>query len=395
MLTDGALRMLVLLNFHLLGFSPIQLAYLFLIYEFMGILTNFFGGWLVNRFGLIPVLYSGLTIQIISLLSLFMVPMELGIGVSVVFVMAAQGFSGIAKDLTKVSSKSAVKILAPDSSDKILFKWVATLTGSKNAMKGFGFLLGGIFLALFGYKVSLAILIAILVAIFVAIFFSNPSVSAGSVKSVKFINVISSNHKINFLSLARLFLFGARDTWFVVGIPIYFLEVFEASEIFGDRSAFFLVGGYMAIWIILYGLVQAYAHRIFVGFNDYKLKSGAIFWIFPLPLVPLFLAFATYIIEPHSIILTILLIVGLLIFGSIFAVNSSLHSFLILKFTTLERASLDVGFYYMANAAGRLVGTLLSGLSFQFGGLSSCLIVSAIFLLVATFFTWLIPITRK
>ena len=395
MLTDGALRMLVLLNFHLLGFSPIQLAYLFLIYEFMGILTNFFGGWLVNRFGLIPVLYSGLTIQVLSLLGLVLVPTDVGIVMSAIFVMVAQGFSGMAKDLTKVSSKSAVKILTPKSSDQMLFRWVAILTGSKNAMKGFGFLLGGFFLGFFGYRVSIAILIVILIAVFVGVILSSPSVSSNGIKSVKFRSIISSNRRINFLSMARLFLFGARDTWFVVGIPIYFLGVFEGAEIFGEQSAFFLVGGYMAIWIILYGAVQAYTHKIFAGFNDCKLNSGAMVWIVPLPLVPLFLAFTTYIIEPQSIILTILLIVGLLIFGAIFAVNSSLHSFLILKFTTLERVSLDVGFYYMANAAGRLLGTLLSGLSFQVGGLSSCLIVSAIFLLAATFFTWCIPITRK
>ncbi len=288
MLTDGALRMLVLLNFHLLGFSPIQLAYLFLIYEFMGILTNFFGGWLVNRLGLIPVLYSGLTIQVLSLLGLVLVPNDIGIVMSVIFVMVAQGFSGMAKDLTKVSSKSAVKILTPKSSDQMLFRWVAILTGSKNAMKGFGFLLGGFFLAFFGYRVSITILIVILIAVFVGIILSSPSVSSNGIKSVKFRSIISSNRRINFLSMARLFLFGARDTWFVVGIPIYFLGVFDGAEIFGEQSAFFLVGGYMAIWIILYGAVQAYAHKIFAGFNDCKLNSGAMVWIVPLPLVPLF-----------------------------------------------------------------------------------------------------------
>lgn len=49
MLSDGALRMLVLLHFNGLGFSLIQLAYLFLLYEIAGIVTNLAAGWLAAR----------------------------------------------------------------------------------------------------------------------------------------------------------------------------------------------------------------------------------------------------------------------------------------------------------------------------------------------------------
>ena len=62
-LTDGALRMLVLLHFHQLGYTPVNLAFLFLLYEFFGILTNLFGGWIGSRFGLRLTLFAGLAIK--------------------------------------------------------------------------------------------------------------------------------------------------------------------------------------------------------------------------------------------------------------------------------------------------------------------------------------------
>ena len=391
MFTDGALRMLVLLNFHLLGFSPIQLAYLFLIYEFMGTLTNFFGGYLVKRFGLIPILYSGLTIQTLSLIGLAVAPMDLGVTLSVFFVVIAQGFSGVAKDLTKVSAKSAVKILAPKTSNTTLFKWVAILTGSKNAIKGLGFLSGAVLLAIFDYVASLAILIGILVFIFFAIVVSRPSLKNSKIKAVKLKNIFSTDSRVNYLSLARLFLFGARDVWFVVGVPIYFLEVFKNTTIFGEQSAFFLVGGFMAIWVILYGVTQASTHKLFRNMDERSLKSNAVSWASLSMVAPLLLTLAAFTYDNQTLVLTSSLVVGLLFFGAIFAVNSSLHSFLILKYTTLDRAPLDVGFYYTANASGRLLGTLMSGVSYEIGGLSLCLFTAFIFLMVATVCTKFIP----
>jgi len=143
--------MLVLLHFHTLGFSPVQLAYLFVLYEIAGVVTNLSAGWLAARFGLTRTLYSGLALQILALLALAQLDPSWSITASVVFVMCVQGLSGIAKDLAKMSSKSAVKLLAPDTGDA-LFKWVALLTGSKNAVKGLGFLLGAALLAGIGFK---------------------------------------------------------------------------------------------------------------------------------------------------------------------------------------------------------------------------------------------------
>ena len=135
MLSDGALRMLVLLHFNGLGFSPVQLAYLFLLYEVAGIVTNMAAGWIAARFGLASTLYAGLGLQIAALTALAQLDPAWSVGSSVVFVMAVQGASGVAKDLAKMSSKSAVKLLAP-SANGGLFRWVAVLTGAKNAVKG-------------------------------------------------------------------------------------------------------------------------------------------------------------------------------------------------------------------------------------------------------------------
>ena len=161
MLTDGALRMLVLLHFHTLGFTPLQLAYLFLLYEFFGMVTNLTAGWIAKKIGLNITLYSGLFLQILSLLLLTQIDKNWSITLSVIFVMATQGLSGIAKDLTKMSSKSSVKLLAPDNNSK-LFQWVSFMTGSKNAVKGFGFLLGSLLLTFIGFKSSLFFMAAFL-----------------------------------------------------------------------------------------------------------------------------------------------------------------------------------------------------------------------------------------
>ena len=136
-LTDGALRMLVLLHFHTLGFSPLDLAFLFLLYEAMGIFSNFFGGWIGSRFGLRITFFAGLFIQISALLMLSSVQTDWIISFSVIYVMLAQALSGVAKDLTKMSSKSAVKLVVDGRDQGLLFKWIAILTGSKNATKGF------------------------------------------------------------------------------------------------------------------------------------------------------------------------------------------------------------------------------------------------------------------
>jgi hypothetical protein len=374
MLSDGALRMLVLLHFNALGFSPVQLAWLFLLYEVAGIVTILAAGWIAARFGLAVTLWSGLLMQIAALVGLAQMDPGWSVAASVAFVMAVQGVSGVAKDLAKMSSKSAVKLLAPKG-DGSLFRWVAVLTGSKNAVKGVGFFLGAALLAVAGFTGAVWGMAAVLAAILMGIWaFLPPGLPQGS-KAARFSSVWSRDPKINRLSLARMFLFGARDVWFVVGVPVYFQSILSDGSPDSRRAEFFLIGGFMALWIIAYGAVQAAAPRLLAakGKPEAEIVAKAIRWAAWLVPIPFVLALAAWIAGAPALWLSLLIVVGLLVFGFVFAVNSSVHSYLILAFSKDDRVSQDVGFYYMANAAGRLLGTLLSGISFQLGGLPLCL----------------------
>ncbi len=385
MLTDGALRMLVLLHFHMLGFSPVQLAYLFILYEVAGIVTNLSAGWIAARFGLTSTLYAGLGLQIGALLALALLDPGWSITVSVVFVMCVQGLSGVAKDLAKMSSKSAVKLLAPKGQGG-LFRWVAILTGSKNAVKGLGFLLGAAALGLAGFVPSVLGMAGLLAVVLIAVVLRMPGGLPAGRKGAKFREVFSDSANVNWLSAARVFLFGARDVWFVVGIPIYFYAVLSDGSEAGNRAAFFLIGTFMAVWIILYGAVQASAPRLLRAATrpEEELIGAAKLWAGGLSVVPAALAMLVWASGAPAPGLTAAIVVGLLVFGAVFAVNSALHSYLILAFTKAERVTMDVGFYYMANAAGRLIGTLLSGLSYQLGGLPACLGTAAVMLVASS-----------
>ncbi|MEH6675158.1 MAG: organoarsenical effux MFS transporter ArsJ [Sulfitobacter sp.] len=388
MLTDGALRMLVLLHFHTLGFSPVQLAYLFVLYEIAGVVTNLSAGWIAARFGLNSTLYAGLSLQVIALLALTQLDPAWSVTASVVFVMLVQGLSGVAKDLAKMSSKSAVKLLAPTTGGG-LFRWVALLTGSKNAVKGAGFLLGAGMLALLGFVPSALLMATILFVILIGVIIGMPAGLPVGRKDAKFTEVLSKNRNINWLSAARLFLFGARDVWFVVGIPIYFYAVLSDGSVESKRDAFFMIGSFMAVWTILYGAVQGWAPRILRADRRTELETltQARHWNLALVVVPALLAALVWITPAPSAALTLTIVGGLLVFGAIFAVNSALHSYLILSFTEAKRVTMDVGFYYMANAAGRLAGTLLSGFTYQIGGLALCLATAAVMLALSAFGT--------
>jgi hypothetical protein len=374
MLTDGALRMLVLLHFHTLGFSAVQLAYLFVLYEVAGMVTNLSAGWLAARFGLTTTLYAGLALQVGALLALSQLDPSWQIASSVIFVMVVQGLSGVAKDLAKMASKSAVKLLAPKEGDG-LFRWVAVLTGSKNAVKGLGFLLGAALLATVGFTGATLAMAAVLAAILLAVGLAMPSGLPAGRKGAKFSEVFSKSANINWLSAARVFLFGARDVWFVVGIPVYFYAVLSDGSEAGNRAAFFMIGTFMAVWIIFYGAIQAAAPRLLRAAqrSEADLIAAARNWAALLAIVPAALALAVLLAGAPAMWLTVLLVLGLMVFGGLFAVNSSLHSYLILAFSKEERVTMDVGFYYMANAGGRLLGTVLSGLTYQLGGVPACL----------------------
>jgi MFS family permease len=385
MLSDGALRMLVLLHFNSLGFTPVQLAWLFLLYEIAGIATNLAAGWLAARFGLAATLYGGLALQIAALLALAQLDPTWGVAASVAFVMAVQGVSGVAKDLAKMSSKSAVKLLAPQE-DGGLFRWVAALTGSKNAVKGLGFFLGAVLLALAGFEAAVWGMAGVLAVILTAVVLFLPAGLPGRMKSEEaWGGWRSRDPRVNRLSLARMFLFGARDVWFVVGIPVYFQSVLSDGTAEGRREAFFLIGSFLALWIIAYGAVQAFAPRLLGGKAQPVdgTTRKAVFWAGLLVPIPFLLAAAAWAAGGPAPWLTTTLIAGLLLFGFVFAVNSSVHSYLILAFGSAERITRDVGFYYMANAAGRLIGTLLSGLSYQVGGLPLCLATAGVMALAS------------
>ena len=376
MLTDGALRMLVLLHFHTLGFSPLQLAYLFLLYEFFGMVTNLTAGWIAKRIGLNITLYSGLFLQILSLLLLTQIDKNWSITLSVIFVMATQGLSGIAKDLTKMSSKSSVKLLAPDNNSK-LFQWVSFMTGSKNAVKGFGFLLGSLLLTFIGFKSSLFFMAAFLSITLILVLILLKDKLSTTKKDTKFSEVFSKNKNINYLSLGRVFLFGARDTWLVVGLPIFLYSILSDGSIESNHKAFFVIGTFMAGWTVFYGFVQSITPKLVS--NNNSTRKQIEFWASALAVIPLFLIPLNFYTQDFLLHNTIFV---LFVFGFVFAINSSIHSFLILKFTDKNRVTLDVGFYYMSNAFGRLMGTLLSGLSYQYGGFSACVLVAAILLFI-------------
>ena len=375
-ITDGALRMLVVLYFHDLGYTTLAIASLFLFYEFFGVVTNLIGGWLGARLGLNKTMNIGLLMQVGALLMLALPSSWL----TIPWVMAAQAFSGIAKDLNKMSAKSAIKTLVPSEQEGALYKWVAILTGSKNALKGAGFFLGGLLLTTIGFQFAVIAMASVLFVVFVGSVLLLDGDMGKAKSKPKFTQLFSKSEQINTLSAARLFLFGARDVWFVVALPIYLGSVFN-----WDHS---LVGGFLALWVIAYGFVQGFAPKI-TGKAEGKVPDGraAMWWVSLLALVTGIIAYSVQIEwQPEYVI-----VIGLLIFGGIFAVNSSLHSYLIVSYAKGDGVSMDVGFYYMANAMGRLVGTILSGWVFQVAGFAACLWVSFGFLLLAALISVKLP----
>lgn len=377
-LTDGALRMLVVLHFHRLGYTPLEIATLFLLYEFFGIVTNLVGGYLGARIGLNRTMHVGLALQVVAL-SLLTVP---DAWLTVPWVMGAQALSGIAKDLNKMSAKSAIKLLVPDGEAGRLYRWVALLTGSKNALKGAGFFLGGVLLAALGFRLALGSMAALLAAIWAASLILLHRDLGRSRARPTFTELFSRSRAVNLLSAARLFLFGARDVWFVVALP-----VFLTSEL---GWSFTGVGSFLAAWIIGYGIVQSVAPTITQRDGLGADGRTAVIWALPLAAVPLAIALGMAVSDDAT---SMVLISGLMVFGALFAVNSSLHSYLIVHHARADGVSLDVGFYYMSNAAGRLLGTLLSGWVFQTYGLGACLWVSSAMLGFALVFT--LPLPRR
>ena len=377
-LTDGALRMLVVLYFHQLGYSPFNIAMLFLFYEIFGVVTNLVGGWLGARLGLNNTMNIGLGLQIVAL-AMLAVPADM---LTIMYVMVAQALSGIAKDLNKMSAKSAIKMLVPSDAQGKLYQWVAILTGSKNGLKGLGFFLGGILLTLFEFRGAVLLMAALLACVWVMSLLSLKADLGKAKNKPKFIDIFSKSPAINLLSAARMFLFGARDVWFVVALPVFLAVTFEWDH--------WWVGGFMASWVIGYGIVQSFAPYV-TGKKHGKVPTGraAFVWAGYLLLIPAAIALALH----FNFYIHVTLIAGLMLFGAVFAINSSLHSYLIVSYAGHDGVSLDVGFYYMANAMGRLIGTVLSGLVYQIYGLEACLWISSGFIALATLISFKLPYT--
>lgn len=375
-LTDGALRMLVVLYFYGLGYSPLQIAMLFIFYEVFGVITNLIGGWLGARLGLNRTMNIGLFTQIVAL-AMLLVPAS---WLTVPWVMAAQALSGIAKDLNKMSAKSSIKLLVPSDAQGKLYKWIAILTGSKNALKGVGFFLGGALLSLIGFEGAVFSMACVLFVVWVFSVIVLKKDLGKAKNKPKFTEIFSKSRAINYLSAARMFLFGARDVWFVVALPVYL-----ASEFGWDH---WTVGGFLAAWIIAYGFIQGFAPKL-TGRQDGRVPDGsdALGWALALAAFPALIALS-FAFDWYT---QYVLIIGLLAFGALFAVNSSLHSFLIVSYAGEDGVSLDVGFYYMANAMGRLIGTVLSGWLYQEYGLAMCLWVSTAFIVLTAFISLGLP----
>ena len=386
-LTDGALRMLVLLHFYKLGYSPFTLALLFLLYEAAGVLANLIGGWLATRYGIARMLSVGLATQITGFLLLSALSPSWTVAMSVAWVVLAQGVCGVAKDLTKTASKSAIKLTAADAGQASgqLFKWVAFFTGSKNAMKGVGFFLGGLLLQTLGFQVALWSMAGLLALVFIGVVALVPPLMGKGKASRSARELFAKSRGINLLAAARVALFGARDVWFVVGVPVF---------LYASGWTFTMVSGFVALWTIGYGVVQALAPAI-VRRSDDGLSTevaAARMWSLLLALVPIGLAVLVAMQVPN---LPWVVVAGLGVFGFAFAVNSSVHSYLILAYAGSEKAAEDVGFYYAANALGRFLGTLLSGLLYQWGGLLFSLSGSAAMLITCWLITLALPADRN
>ncbi len=381
-ITDGAIRMLVLLHFYQLGYTPFMLAFLFLLYETAGIFANVGGGWLASKFGIPRMLATGLILQIGGLCMLSALDPSWGAAASVAWVVAAQGVAGVAKDLTKTASKSAIKATSHDGAGQ-LFRWVAWFTGSKNATKGAGFFIGGFLLQVVGFAPALWLMAAMLALLLAGVLLSLPRTLGKAKASKSFRELFAKTRAINLMAAARIFLFGSRDVWFVVGLPIF---------LYGYGWQYMQVAGFVAAWTIAYGAVQALAPAVVTRSRDGLSREvpAARLWGMALTAIPV--ALVVLLNAPGVPRPDLVLVVGLLIFGFAFAVISSLHSYLILAYAGSEKAAEDVGFYYAANAAGRLLGILLSGALTQAAGMTGCLWGSAVMLALCLAITLLLPV---
>ena len=397
-LTDGGARTIVLLHAHQLGFNAIEIALMFALYELMGVATNLAGGFFGSQHGLRFTVMLSLVLQLVGFTALACTGTVFGelkdATDSVRFeafwwIASCQALNGIAKDLMKLAGKSTPKLVTGPNENSKLFKLVAYLTGMKNSMKGLGYFVGGLLLAGTGYVGALAIMggfIAIL-APFSWIYLDSDLGIAK--KRPKCSQVFNKNRNVNILSGARFFLFGSRDIWFEVAAPLFLAA---APLDWSDGS----VGGFMAGYTIIYGQFQALTAT---AFKTEKLKRNpnnrdVVILAMICAVLPAALGGLLYVIRDHITATQVVLIMGVALYAIVFAANSSVHSFMIVLYSNRDKVAMDLGFYYMANAGGRLVGTVASGFVFYHTkseyGLSVCLWISSAFLLGAALVSMLL-----
>ncbi|CAM9497833.1 unnamed protein product [Ascophyllum nodosum] len=408
-ITDGALRLIVLLHAADLGFNAIEIAFMFSLYEVAGVFTNLFGGVAGSKFGLQCTLMTSLILQIVCLSALTQTERIVGslseatsgsarYMEATLYITAWQTLAGVAKDFMKLTGKATPKLVTKEGAEGRLFQLVAWLTGMKNALKGFGSAMGALLVSQIGWINSLWILVGFLFLFLpLGVLGMDRDLGVSQAKKIDWKGVFNKGRNVNTLSFARFFLFASRDAWFEIGLPLFLrLELGWRGEV---------VGLVLAGYIIIYGNLQAMTTKLYKksdGSAGQPTGISAFMWAGYCSVVPLvtgIVAYFTHIRAKNDIATAIVLIVGTIVFAAIFAVNSSVHSYLIVSYSNKDKVAMDLGFYYMANAMGRLVGIVIGGFLYHYTyidfGLSMCLIVACPFLVVASAVAYMLPRTAK
>jgi MFS family permease len=366
--TDGGIRTIVLFNAFQRKFSAFEVSIMFVLYELAGTFTNFLAGIAGARWGLKATMLAGLFLQLGGIGMLFGWSEKFTKEQAIIFVTIAQMLSGISKDLVKLGGKAVTKLVTPDSKQGVLYKRVSMITGLKNSLKGVGYFLGGA-LVQWSYFGALGVMMGI---VLLAIPWPALGLESGLGRTrrenITWRSVFKKNHNIQALSAARFFLFASRDAWFDVPLPFYL----RSKEGFGwERAA---AAALLGAWIILYGQVQSWTPQLVAKpLKQFPAnKYHAALWAGINAVIPLvlgcFLQFSD-IFRAHDVrAMMPILLVGVFVFAIIFAINSSIHSYLAVKYSEGDKIAVDIGFYYMSNSAGRLFGTLVGGALFEFVG---------------------------
>jgi predicted MFS family arabinose efflux permease len=370
-LSDGALRMLVLFHYYTLGYNALDLALVFVLYELFGVIINLVGGKLANRIGLLNSMRLGITLQIITLIALA-IPTELP---APWYVMLFQGFAGIAKDITKISAKSAITTISK-SNTQGLFRIIAAVTGAKNALKGVGFFVGGLLLVTLGMRIALGALVIWVGIGVILTFIVTSTFPAAKTKSIR--GILSPLATVNRLAAARVFLFGARDVWQAIALPIFVATA--------PNWGFWQSGSVMALYTIGYGFIQAFTPRILANVRTPDGRVTALLAVIPAVIC----LTGAWVAQLRNLAVEPVLLIVLL-FSIAFAINSAVHSFLIAAYAEEGSVSLDIGLYYSANSLGRLFGTLASGWCYLEWGIIGAMIGAGVMFIPAALLAW--PLT--